>query len=48
MKPDVVFFGENVPTKLVDHIYGLVEAADSLLVVGSSLKVSRVNNCAIK
>lgn len=48
MKPDVVFFGDNVPTKLVDHIYGLVEAADSLLVAGSSLKVSEVNNFDIR
>lgn len=39
LKPDVVFFGENVPkTRVKDSITSL-EAADALLVVGSSLMV---------
>jgi NAD-dependent SIR2 family protein deacetylase len=39
LKPDVVFFGENVPRARVDHCYALVESARSLLVLGSSLTV---------
>ena len=39
IKPDVVFFGENVPRPRVDHCYALVESARSLVVLGSSLTV---------
>ena len=39
VKPDVVFFGENVPKPRVEACYGLVEAARCLLVLGSSLTV---------
>jgi NAD-dependent SIR2 family protein deacetylase len=39
VKPDVVFFGENVPRPRVAACYALVEAAASLLVLGSSLTV---------
>ena len=39
LKPDVVFFGENVPRPRVDACFALVEAAASLLVLGSSLTV---------
>jgi NAD-dependent SIR2 family protein deacetylase len=39
LKPDVVFFGENVPRPRVDACYSLVESASSLLVLGSSLTV---------
>ncbi|TFV53075.1 NAD-dependent protein deacetylase [Blastococcus sp. TF02A-35] len=39
LKPDVVFFGETVPRDRVDHCFGLVERAGSLLVLGSSLAV---------
>jgi NAD-dependent SIR2 family protein deacetylase len=39
IKPDVVFFGENVPRPRVDACYALVEGADSVLVLGSSLTV---------
>ena len=39
LKPDVVFFGENVPAERVRQCYDLVERADSLLVLGSSLTV---------
>jgi NAD-dependent SIR2 family protein deacetylase len=39
VKPDVVFFGENVPRARVDACYALVESARSLLVLGSSLTV---------
>jgi NAD-dependent SIR2 family protein deacetylase len=39
LKPDVVFFGENVPPRRVEACYALVEAARSLVVLGSSLTV---------
>jgi NAD-dependent SIR2 family protein deacetylase len=39
LKPDVVFFGENVPRDRVERCYELVEAADAVLVLGSSLTV---------
>jgi NAD-dependent deacetylase sirtuin 4 len=39
LKPDVVFFGENVPRAKVDIAFGMVDDADALLVVGSSLAV---------
>ena len=39
LKPDVVFFGESVPKPLVEHCFRLTDAADALLVLGSSLKV---------
>jgi NAD-dependent SIR2 family protein deacetylase len=39
LKPDVVFFGENVPPARVAECYGLVAEAALLLVLGSSLTV---------
>ena len=39
LKPDVVFFGENVPRARVEACYTLVERASSLVVLGSSLTV---------
>ena len=39
LKPDVVFFGENVPRPRVEHCYSLVSTASSLVVLGSSLTV---------
>jgi NAD-dependent SIR2 family protein deacetylase len=39
LKPDVVFFGETVPRERVQQSFALVEAAESLLVLGSSLTV---------
>ncbi len=39
LKPDVVFFGENVPMPRVDECYALVERAGVLVVLGSSLTV---------
>lgn len=39
LKPDVVFFGENVPRERVDIATRHVEQADAMLVVGSSLMV---------
>jgi NAD-dependent SIR2 family protein deacetylase len=39
LKPDVVFFGENVPPPRVQACYTLVENASALVVLGSSLTV---------
>jgi len=39
LKPDVVFFGENVPRTKVEAAWELFEASDLLLIVGSSLAV---------
>jgi len=39
LKPDVVFFGENVPRERVASAYALVDEAGALLVAGSSLTV---------
>lgn len=39
LKPDVVFFGEQVPKQTVADAFARLEEADALLVVGSSLMV---------
>ena len=39
LKPDVVFFGENVPKPRVDRCYAAVESAEALLAAGTSLTV---------
>jgi NAD-dependent SIR2 family protein deacetylase len=39
LKPDVVFFGESVPKARVEAAYALVERAEVLVVLGSSLTV---------
>jgi NAD-dependent SIR2 family protein deacetylase len=39
LKPDVVFFGEAVPKARVDAAYALLEQAEVLVVLGSSLTV---------
>jgi NAD-dependent SIR2 family protein deacetylase len=39
LKPDVVFFGENVPKARVESCYAQVSGASSLVVLGSSLTV---------
>jgi NAD-dependent SIR2 family protein deacetylase len=39
LKPDVVFFGENVPRPRVDDCYALVGRSAALVVLGSSLTV---------
>jgi NAD-dependent SIR2 family protein deacetylase len=39
LKPDVVFFGERVPSGRVQQAFAALEAADAMLVVGSSLMV---------
>jgi NAD-dependent SIR2 family protein deacetylase len=39
LKPDVVFFGESVPKDVVARCFSLVDDADALVVLGSSLQV---------
>lgn len=39
LKPDFVYFGENVPKDRVARSYSIVDEADALLVAGSSLTV---------
>ena len=39
LKPDIVYFGEYVPKDRVEQAYSLVDAAEALLVAGSSLTV---------
>lgn len=39
LKPDIVYFGENVPTARVETAAALVDEADLVVVIGSSLTV---------
>jgi NAD+-dependent protein deacetylase sirtuin 4 len=39
LKPNVVFFGHNVARPLVDRAFAAVDAAEVLLVLGTSLAV---------
>ena len=39
LKPDVVFFGDNVPKATVEKCFAHADECDALLVVGSSLEV---------
>lgn len=39
LKPDVVFFGENVPKATVQAAYQHLDEADAVLIIGSSLMV---------
>lgn len=39
LKPDVVFFGENVPPRVLADAWGALERASALLIVGTSLAV---------
>ncbi|WP_150461647.1 Sir2 family NAD-dependent protein deacetylase [Nesterenkonia ebinurensis] len=48
LKPDVVYFGENVPAERKAAVAELAEAASSLLVVGSSMAVMSGYSIALK
>jgi NAD-dependent SIR2 family protein deacetylase len=39
LKPDFVYFGENVPKERVERAYAMVDEAEAMLVAGSSLSV---------
>lgn len=43
IKPDIVFFGEDLPKRFVQLRKGDFEAADCVLVLGTSLKVAPFN-----
>lgn len=40
LKPEVIFFGEFVPTGVFDHAASLIQRSDALVVAGSSLVVN--------
>ncbi len=44
LKPDVVYFGEPLPTEALQDAYFLAESSDLFMVVGSSLAVSPANH----
>ena len=39
LKPDVIFFGDNVPRQRVEAANSLIKSSDGILVIGSSLMV---------
>lgn len=39
LKPDIVFFGDNVPKSRVEAVRSLVSSSDAIFVLGSSLTV---------
>lgn len=39
LKPNIVYFGENVPKDRVERAYAMVDASDALLAAGTSLAV---------
>ncbi|XP_022831384.1 NAD-dependent protein deacylase Sirt4-like isoform X2 [Spodoptera litura] len=39
LKPDIVFFGDNVPKQRVDQVRSAVSSSDAVFVLGSSLTV---------
>jgi len=43
LKPDVVFFGEQIPAGLLPESYALVSSCHALLVVGTSAEVTPAN-----
>ena len=43
LKPDVVFFGEAIPPRALDHSFQLASSAEALLIVGTSAEVSPAN-----
>src|SRR5690606_15195868 len=47
LKPDVVFFGENVPKDRVDAAFRMLGEAKRLLVLGSSLTVTAAYRCGV-
>ncbi|MBN2032861.1 MAG: NAD-dependent deacylase [Deltaproteobacteria bacterium] len=43
LKPNVVFFGEDIPPEALDHSFQLASSAEVLLIVGTSAAVSPAN-----
>ena len=48
MKPDVIFFGDNVPRPIVNQVFGYVDECDNILVAGSSLFVCYLHHYSIR
>ncbi len=46
-KPDIVFFGENLPKRYFEHENELVDSCDLLVIMGSSLVVTPFCNLAV-
>jgi len=43
LKPDIVFFGEAIPTEALERSIGLAQQADMMLIVGTSATVAPAN-----
>ena len=39
LKPEITFFGDNVPKATVEFVHGKVRESDALLMAGTSLQV---------
>ncbi|KAK7087807.1 NAD-dependent protein lipoamidase sirtuin-4, mitochondrial-like [Littorina saxatilis] len=39
LKPEIVFFGDNVPKHTVEYVFGRLAESDAVLIIGSSLEV---------
>ncbi len=39
VKPDIVFFGENLPQKFFQHVHSDFKECDLLIIMGTSLMV---------
>jgi len=39
LKPDIIFFGDNVPRDRMEHVRECISSSDGLLILGSSLSV---------
>lgn len=48
VKPDIVFFGENLPARFHSSLHGDVKKTDLILVMGTSLQVAPVSPRLIK
>ncbi|RLV93681.1 NAD-dependent histone deacetylase SIR2 [Spathaspora sp. JA1] len=44
IKPDIVFFGEDLPRKFYTNLHNDIKACDLVLVIGTSLKVEPVSS----
>ena len=47
LKPEITFFGDNVPKPTVEFVHRRVEECDALLMAGTSLQVQSVNSCRV-
>lgn len=45
VKPDIVFFGENLPARFYALLKSDIRKADLLIILGTSLQVSTLYNC---